>query len=74
MARMRIVRRRPLVEALVAESGARRRAQDRGEDPDDQRSEALAAAAQANLAWMLRQRVSDAPEDQMSGFADALID
>ncbi|MFA4051893.1 hypothetical protein [Mycobacteroides chelonae] len=71
---MRIVRRRrPLVEALVAESGARRRAQERGEDPD-QCPEALAAQAQANLAWMLRQRVSDTPEDYMPGFGDPLID
>ncbi|OHT48877.1 hypothetical protein BKG59_19475 [Mycobacteroides chelonae] len=74
MARMRIVRRRrPLAEALVAESGARRRAQERGEDPDEC-PEALAAAAQANLTWMLRQRISDTPEDYMPGFGDPLTD
>lgn len=66
---MKIVRRRrPLVEALVNESGARRRAQERGEDPD------LAAAAQANLHWLLRQRISDTPEDYMPGFGDPMID
>lgn len=74
MARMRIVRRRrPLVEALVAESGARRRAQDRGDDPD-QCPEALAAAAQANLHWLLRQRISDTPEDYTPSFGDPLTD
>ncbi|WP_131822406.1 hypothetical protein [Mycobacteroides chelonae] len=70
---MRIVRRRPLAEALVAESGARRRAQDRGEDPD-LCPEALAAAAQANLHRLLRQRISDTPGDYMPGFGDPLID
>ncbi|WP_139361555.1 MULTISPECIES: hypothetical protein [unclassified Mycobacterium] len=64
-------RRRPLVEALVAESGARRRAQERGEDPDEC-AEALAAAAQANLAWMLRQRVTDGPSDYPPGLSDPL--
>ncbi|WP_131832210.1 hypothetical protein [Mycobacteroides abscessus] len=69
---MRIVRRRrPLVEALVAESGARRRAQERGEDPD-LCPEALAAAARAHMDWLLRQRVSDTPEDYMPGFGDPL--
>ncbi|NGX07365.1 hypothetical protein [Mycobacteroides franklinii] len=56
MTRMRITRRRPQVEALVAESSARRRAKERGEDPD-QCPEALAAQAQAELAWMLRRRI-----------------
>lgn len=74
MARMKIVRRRrPLAEALVAESGARRRAVERGEDPD-QCPEALAAQAQANLAWMLRQRVTDGPSDYIPGLSDPLID
>lgn len=58
MTRMRITRRRPLVEALVAESGARRRARESGEDPD-QCPEALAAQAQAELAWMLRRRIGN---------------
>lgn len=60
MTRSKITRSRPLVEALVAESSARRRAQERGEDPD-QCPEALAAAAQAELAWMLRRRIGDGP-------------
>ncbi|MFT8179233.1 hypothetical protein ACLXNF_16775 [Mycobacteroides chelonae] len=58
MTRIRITRRRPLVEALVAESSARRRAQERGEDPD-LCPEAIAAQAQAQLDWMLRRRIGN---------------
>lgn len=60
MTRLRITRRRPLVEALVAESGARRRAKERGEDPDTC-PEALAAQALAERDWMLRRRIGDGP-------------
>lgn len=58
MSRLKITRHRPMAEALVAESGARRRAQERGEDPD-QCPEVLAAQAQAELAWRLRRRIGN---------------
>lgn len=74
MARMKIVRRRrPLAEALVAESGARRRAVERGEDPDEC-PEALAAQARAHMDWLLRQRVTDGPSDYIPGLSDPLVD
>jgi hypothetical protein len=58
MSRLKIARRRPLVEALVAESGARRRARESGEDPDTC-PEVLAAQEQAELDWKLRRRIGN---------------
>ncbi|WP_078290455.1 hypothetical protein [Mycobacterium sp. D16R24] len=58
MTRLKITRRRPLVEAIVAESGARRRARERGEDPD-LCPEAIAAQALAERDWMLRRRIGN---------------